>query len=316
MWCGTAESGIWVLKGGRARLSPASFDRLRVEWTKRGTYETAWSRQGTNVCFHTSMNVEQPSDHKLMTPSGMGLLVCGAGSHPFLSLWCTRGDMPTGVNLNRYAGPGSCIRWHSENESLFGPQNQPKLIVSMSLSRSVQFQVRRPPGGVPSPIQLDRGDLLVMDGLAQTEYEHRTVSGLPGPRVFPWVPQHIASCPLCALPACVHGLAEPGPLFGWKRISQWCCFWVMVLLLSIWVCFLLGRTWLDTWRKRFYSGRRPSCPVVLSPRCSLGWGAGVGDCRGGAVSQNAAPCLCLFWAKNHVLLARIWVSWCSFCWMY
>ena len=38
-------------------------------------------RQGTTVCVHTSMDVEQPSDHKLMTPSGMGLLVCGAGSH-------------------------------------------------------------------------------------------------------------------------------------------------------------------------------------------------------------------------------------------
>ena len=88
----------------------------------------------------------------------------------------------------------------------------------------MEFQVRRAPCGVPSPIQLDRGDLLVMDGLAQSGYVHRTVSGLQGPRVnltFRWVTQHIASCPLtgavyCALPSCVLGLAEllgNGPLF-------------------------------------------------------------------------------------------------------
>ena len=39
-------------------------------------------RQGTTVCVHTSMDMEQQSDHKLITPSGLGLLVCGAGSHP------------------------------------------------------------------------------------------------------------------------------------------------------------------------------------------------------------------------------------------
>ena len=35
-------------------------------------------------------NMEQQSDHKLITPSGMGLLVCGAGSHPSLHLGVVR----------------------------------------------------------------------------------------------------------------------------------------------------------------------------------------------------------------------------------
>ena len=107
--------------------------------------------------------------------------------------------MTTGVNLNRYSGPGSHIRWHSDNEPLFGPQNSPKLIVSMSLGNSVDFKVRRRgQGRVPSLITLDHGDLLVMDGLTQSEYVHCTASGLQGPRVnltFRWVAQHIASCP-------------------------------------------------------------------------------------------------------------------------
>ena len=81
--CGTTRSGTWVLKGNaRARMFPANLDYLRVEWIKQGTYETAWVTQGTTVCVHTSMDVEQQSDHKLITPSGMKFLVCGAGSHP------------------------------------------------------------------------------------------------------------------------------------------------------------------------------------------------------------------------------------------
>ena len=47
------------------------------------------------------------------------------------------------MNLNLYAGPGSFIRWHSDNEPLFGPQKLPKLIVSLSLGNSVEFMVRR-----------------------------------------------------------------------------------------------------------------------------------------------------------------------------
>ena len=43
--------------------------------------------------------------------------------------------MPTGVNLNQYAGSGSFIRWHGDNEPLFGPQNLPKLIISLSLGK-------------------------------------------------------------------------------------------------------------------------------------------------------------------------------------
>ena len=165
------------------------------------------------------MDMEQQSDHKLIRPSGMELLVCGAGSHPSYYLGVTRRNVPTGVNLNHYDGSRSCVRWHSDNEPLFGPQNSPKLIVSLSLGNSVEFMVRRrAPGNVPSSIRLDHGDVLVMDGPAQSEYEHCTASELQGPRVnltYRWVAQHTASCPLtgvvgCVLPTCVQGLAVPG----------------------------------------------------------------------------------------------------------
>ena len=143
------------------------------------------SRQGTTVHVHMSMDVQQQSDHKLTAPSGMELLV--------LSPKCSRREVPSGVNLNRYTSSGSWVPWHSDNESLFGPQNSPKLIVSMSLGYSVEFHVRRAPGDVPSSIWLDHGDVLVVDGLAQLEYDHRTASGLQGHRVnltFRWITQH------------------------------------------------------------------------------------------------------------------------------
>ena len=95
--------------------------------------------------------------------------------------------------------------------------------------------LRRAPCEVPSSFRLDHDDILVVDGLAvdglaQSEYEHRTVSGLKGARVIltsRWVTQHIASCPLagvicCALPSCVQGLAEPGP-HRRERHPTWCC---------------------------------------------------------------------------------------------
>ena len=129
--------------------------------------------------------------------------------------------MPTGVNLNRYSGPSSCIRWHSDNQPLFGPRNSPKLIVSMSLGNSVVFQVRRVPGDVPSSIRLDHGDLLDMDGLTQSEYVHCTASGLQGPRVnltFRWVAQHILSTSrrggLCAPNVCARFGRAKFPLVG------------------------------------------------------------------------------------------------------
>ena len=82
------------------------------------------------------------------------------GRIPSDTLVCQR-EVPTGVNLNRYAGNGSCIPWHCDNERLFGSPIEPKVIVSMSLGHSALFKFRRrAPGDIPSPIRLDHGDLL------------------------------------------------------------------------------------------------------------------------------------------------------------
>ena len=70
---GTVESGIWVRKGdARDRMLPANLEHLSVEWRKRGSYDTVWVTPGHDCLFHTLMDVEQRSGHKLITPSGMG----------------------------------------------------------------------------------------------------------------------------------------------------------------------------------------------------------------------------------------------------
>ena len=97
----------------------------------------------------------------------------------------------------------------------------------------MEFQVRRASSDVPSSITLDHGDILVMDGLAQSEDVHRTLSGLQGPRVnltYRWVTRHTASCPLagvvgCVLPSCVQGSAEPESRDLGLGENKWISFW-------------------------------------------------------------------------------------------
>ena len=229
--CGTAQSGIWVLKGNaRTCMFPANLDHLRVEWTKRCTYKTAWITPVHDcVCSYKYGHgaAVRPQTNNAIWDGVVGLWSRVA---PFLSPWCDKRELPTEVNLNQYAGSGPFIRWHSDNEPLFGPQNLPKLIVCLSLGNSVEFMVRRrAPGKVPSSIRLDHGDVLVMDGLAQSEYEHCTASGLQGPQVnltYRWVAQHTASCPLagvvgCVLPTCAQGLVEPSSRWLGEGENKW-----------------------------------------------------------------------------------------------
>ena len=132
---------------------------------------------------------------------------------------------------------------------------------------------RRARGKVPSSIQLDHGDVLVMDGLAQSEYEHCTASELQGPRVnltYRWVAQHTASCPLvgvvgCVLPTCAQGLVEPSSRWLGEGENKWSSFLGLVLLLLILVSVLLVSTWIRTRRGHRHSGQRLSCSVVHFP---------------------------------------------------
>ena len=212
------------------------------------------------------------------------------------------------MNLNQYACPGSLVRWHSDNENLFSPQNSSKLTVSLSLRNSVEFMVRGPAQGkVPSSIRLDHGDVLVMDGLAQSECEHCTASGLQGPRVnftYRWVAQHTASCPLagvvgCVLPTCAQGLVEPSSRWLGEGENKRSSSWGLVLRLLILVSVLLVSTWNDIRRRPRHSRQRPSCSTVHFP--SRGRARWVGGRRWRLSRRRQCPRKVFFFFKKFLL---------------
>ena len=189
--CETALSGIWVLKGNaRACMFPANLDHLRVGWRKQGSYETAWvTPRHDCLCSHEYGHgaAVRPQTNKAVWD---GVISLWGRVAPFLSpWWCDKRELPTGLNLNHYDGSRSCVRWHSDNESLFGPRDSPKLIVSLSLGNPVEFKVRRVSDNVTSSITLDHGDVLVMGWFSAigvfTLYE---MPGLQGPRVNHYLP--------------------------------------------------------------------------------------------------------------------------------
>ena len=84
------------------------------------------------------------------------------------------GSCPFARILNFYGGSGSRVRWHSDNEGLFGKQEESKLIVSLSFGVSALFKWKPGPSldSDASSSWLHHGDLLVMDGCCQDEYLH------------------------------------------------------------------------------------------------------------------------------------------------
>ena len=122
--------------------------------------------------------------------------------------------------MNFYGGSGSRVRWHSDDEDLFGKRGESKVIVSMSSGASKLFKWK--PGPSPdsdaSSSWLHHGDLFVMDGRCQDEYLFTVRDPLQGGErvniTFRWIRNHVPRCPLaagvvCCLPTCVKGSSVP-----------------------------------------------------------------------------------------------------------
>jgi alkylated DNA repair dioxygenase AlkB len=85
--------------------------------------------------------------------------------------------------LNLYRDGRDCMGWHADNEVLYGPPSSPKTIASASFGSPRAFQLRPTPGGTadngPSTLpasrieyELGRGDVLLMCGTAQRDWQH------------------------------------------------------------------------------------------------------------------------------------------------
>ena len=209
----TASSGIWIFRGALrgSQVMPALASCF--DWAVRGTYRTAWAVQPCCRCSYSYGN--GPAVGPQVSENWEFLRGLWKAVAPLMAPWCADGEMPTCANLNLYEGSGSRVRWHSDNEGLFGRRGESKLIVSMSFGVSALFKWK--PGPSPdsdaSASWLHHGDLLVMDGCCQDEYLHCTDPLQSGERVnitFRWIRNHVPRCPLaagvvCCLPTCAKG---------------------------------------------------------------------------------------------------------------
>ena len=142
------------------------------------------------------------------------------GIAPLMRPWCwAEEEMPGGVNLNLYSGGKAYIPRHSDNEPLFGGGGDSKLIVSVSFGATATFRWARNSdrdGSSRWSQRLSHGDVLVMDGKAQDQFEHWTEAGVQGERInltYRWIKRRDPGCVsaasgvLCCLPSCVEGLS-------------------------------------------------------------------------------------------------------------
>ena len=140
--CCTEKSGVWVLKGdAMTKNLPGNLDDVGVVSESRSGYETAWATPG-HVCscsYSYGRGAVLPQANPSVFTEAVNLWSRVAS---LLTPWCAQGEVPTGVNLNRYFRKGSRIPWHCDNERLFGSPFEPKVIVSMSLGHSALFILR------------------------------------------------------------------------------------------------------------------------------------------------------------------------------
>ena len=190
----TASLGIWIFRGAPrgSQVLPALV--FCFDWAVRGTYRTAWAVQPCCRCSYSY------GSGPAVGPQALGnwelLRGLWKAVAPLMAPWCAEGEVPTCANLNFYGGSGSRVRWHSDNEALFGKQEESKLIVSMSFGVSALFKWKPGPSldSDASSSWLHRGDLLVMDGCCQYEYLHCSDALQGGERVnitFRWIRNHV-----------------------------------------------------------------------------------------------------------------------------
>ena len=194
---------------GRAALE----QYLRGAWAVRCTYRTAWAVQSCCRCSYSCGS--GPAVGPQVSGNWEFLRGLWRAVAPLMAPWCADEEMPTCANLNFYGGSGSHVRWHSDNEGLFGKQGESTFVVSMSLGVSALFKWKPGPSldSGASSSWLHHGDLLVMDGCCQDEYLHCTDPLQGEERVnitFRWIRNHVPRCPLaigvvCCLPTCAKG---------------------------------------------------------------------------------------------------------------
>ena len=95
---------------------------------------------------------------------------------PFARPWCDEGKGLSAASVNLHGDSQSRIRWHRDDEPLFGASVKSKLIVSLSTGASAlsRWKRHRSCALCVEDGMLLSFDLLVVDGSAQDELLHHT----------------------------------------------------------------------------------------------------------------------------------------------
>eukprot|EP00933_Yihiella_yeosuensis_P018996 TRINITY_DN15457_c0_g3_i2.p1 TRINITY_DN15457_c0_g3~~TRINITY_DN15457_c0_g3_i2.p1 ORF type:complete len:642 (+),score=102.76 TRINITY_DN15457_c0_g3_i2:112-2037(+) len=90
---------------------------------------------------------------------------------------CGLKERPNNCTANLYNDGKQYFNWHTDEKSLGDGKNRDTLVVSLSLGATRSFEIR--PKDDPfeeTKLDLEDGDLLVMEGLTQKHYKHRIVA--------------------------------------------------------------------------------------------------------------------------------------------
>ena len=214
-------------------LHPQRFDGRPGAW-EAGHHQgvellrrTAWWVAPPCTCEYVYEDTRAPTVHDAALADVVAAVTarvaaaCGVEANP-----------PNSCNLNYYP-PGGGVGFHADDEPIFGGATDEKLIISLSLASAAdaaigdgtrRFELRKS-GGAPDAtalhsIELAHGDLVTMEGLFQTAWEH---SVWPGDRMdiitekdggggdkharggrinltWRWIRHHLAGCPCCTTP--------------------------------------------------------------------------------------------------------------------
>ena len=87
----------------------------------KGSYLTAWSVPCGSSCSCSYSYGRGPAVGSHTGERCWPLLpVVWRAIAPLMKPCCAEGEVPTAANLNLYRGRGSCVRWHCDDEPLFG----------------------------------------------------------------------------------------------------------------------------------------------------------------------------------------------------
>ena len=110
-----------------------------LTWSRKSSYLTSWLVSLVHSCACSCSCGSNPAVRPQTGDKGWSFVKrVWKTIAPLLRPWCNEGEGPS-VNVNPNGDSHSHVRWHSDDELLFGLSGESKLIVSLSLGARAFF---------------------------------------------------------------------------------------------------------------------------------------------------------------------------------